>query len=98
MLSYRETVAERESNLEVVPSKLSSAVDIIHRVILDLYRTTILRSLCATKCETLRADFLSLTLAITGRQTPGDSASSVVDSSMYVTALPATGEPVTCTP
>ncbi len=46
----------------------------------------------------LRADFLSPTLAITGRRTPGDSASSVVDSSMYATALPATGEPVACTP
>ena len=53
---------------------------------------------CVTKLEKPRADLLSPTLARTGRRTPGETASSVVDVSMYATAFPATGEPVACTP
>ncbi len=64
---------ECESSLEDVPSKLSSTADSINRVRLDLYRDEVLfRERCAqTNRETTRANFLSLTLAITGRQTPG---------------------------
>ena len=69
----RRTGAERESSFEDVPSKLSSTADSINRVGLDLYRDEAFsRKRCAqTNRETTRANFLSLTLAINGRQTPG---------------------------
>lgn len=89
-----------ESSLEVVPSKLSSTAGCINRVVLDLYRDdTPCDVSCANDRRNDRANILSSTLAINGRRTPG-SIGIVCGRLKYVyaVALPATGEPTTCTP
>lgn len=74
---------ESESSPEGVPSKLSSAAGSKFELKLDsLPDSRPYDRQAQTKTEQFRADILSLTLALIGRQTPADSASSVVDLSI----------------